>query len=325
MTVIAAWLASNRILDLWSVIVVVVLADVIGDLGYYALGRWGLHRLPKPWRDRLGLNRARLYILARHFRNHGTRTLLLGKFTQAFGAPVLIAAGLGKLPIWKFTWVNFLATIPKSLVFVAIGYSIGAAYSRIDDWMGRASLLDRRACCWSGGAVAAEPVGPEMTRRHGPVLHHPGLQRGGPDRRGARRRGGARSHRRGHRGRRRVERRNRRRGRGGSPRRSRNMRVLRQPVNAGKTRAVAAGVMAARHDHLMLLDSDLAGLTPAHLSGLIAPVAEGRAEVSISLRRNAPRFRHLIGIDYISGERVMPRDVLAERARRARRTAPATA
>ena len=71
-----------------------------------------------------------------------------------------------------------------------------------------------------------------------------------------------------------------------------NMRVLRQPVNAGKTRAVAAGVMAARHDHLMLLDSDLAGLTPAHLSGLIAPVAEGRAEVS------------------------MPRQILAMRARR---------
>ena len=101
----------------------------------------GFAQAAEALRDRLGLNRARLYILARHFRNHGTRTLLLGKFTQAFGAPVLIAAGLGKLPIWKFTWVNFLATIPKSLVFVAIGYTIGAAYSRIDHWMGRASLL----------------------------------------------------------------------------------------------------------------------------------------------------------------------------------------
>jgi membrane protein DedA with SNARE-associated domain len=140
-TVIAAWLASLRILDLWSVVVVVVIADVIGDLGYYALGRFGLNKLPQRWRDRLGLNRARLLGLTEHFRAHGTRTLVIGKLTHSFGAAVLVAAGLGRVPVWQFTWVNFLATIPKSLVFVAIGYSFGAAYARIDGWISRASLV----------------------------------------------------------------------------------------------------------------------------------------------------------------------------------------
>ena len=50
-TVIAAWLASRGLLDVWSVSVVVILADLFGDVLFYALGRWGLHRLPLRWRD----------------------------------------------------------------------------------------------------------------------------------------------------------------------------------------------------------------------------------------------------------------------------------
>lgn len=140
-TVIAAWLASRDILNIWAVSAVVIAADMVGDLALYALGRWGLHKLPKSWRDRLGLNRARLLGLAKHFRVRGNRTLVIGKLTHTAGAAVLVAAGLGKVRLWRFFWVNLLATTPKSLFFVALGYSIGAAYAGIDNWITRASLI----------------------------------------------------------------------------------------------------------------------------------------------------------------------------------------
>lgn len=85
------------------------------------------------------------------------------------------------------------------------------------------------------------------------------------------------------------------------------VRLIRLEHNRGKTWAVSAGIEAAAHDTLMLIDSDLLGLGPEALSALIAPVREGRAEVSISLRGNAPGLWRLIGLDYISGERVLPR------------------
>ncbi|TMV92638.1 glycosyltransferase family 2 protein [Thioclava sp. BHET1] len=91
------------------------------------------------------------------------------------------------------------------------------------------------------------------------------------------------------------------------------LRVLRQSVNAGKTAAVARGIAEAQGAHLVFLDSDLLGLTPEALGALLAPVAAGRADVSLSLRRNAPRLWHAIGLDYISGERVLPRAMLADR------------
>jgi len=91
------------------------------------------------------------------------------------------------------------------------------------------------------------------------------------------------------------------------------LRLMPLASNGGKTRAVARGIAAARGEFIMLLDSDLIGLTPAHLTSLIAPVVSGHSEVSVSLRENAPWAWRVIGLDYISGERVMPRALLANR------------
>lgn len=140
-TVIAAWLASRGLFDLWSVALVVILADLVGDFVLYALGRWGLHRLPSRWLDRFGLHRPRLAALADHFEIKGGRTLLLGKVTHSAGAAVLVAAGLARMPMVRFGWVNLLATVPKSLLFVALGYGFGSAYARIDNWISRISLV----------------------------------------------------------------------------------------------------------------------------------------------------------------------------------------
>lgn len=87
-------------------------------------------------------------------------------------------------------------------------------------------------------------------------------------------------------------------------------RVLRQPVNSGKSAAIARGLAEAPGKLILLLDADLAGLTAAHVSELLAPVLTGRADAAISLRANAPRVWRWLGLDYISGERVMPRAML---------------
>lgn len=90
-------------------------------------------------------------------------------------------------------------------------------------------------------------------------------------------------------------------------------RVLRLGANGGKTRALMTGVAAAQGDTLLLLDADLLGLRAEDVAALLAPVLSGRAGASLSLRGNAPRTWRLIGLDYISGERAMPRALLLGR------------
>lgn len=88
------------------------------------------------------------------------------------------------------------------------------------------------------------------------------------------------------------------------------VRLIRLDRNRGKSWALTVGIETATAPLLLLLDADLLGLTPAHVTALIRPVLDGRADLAISLRENAPRTWRMIGIDYISGERVMRRALL---------------
>lgn len=81
--------------------------------------------------------------------------------------------------------------------------------------------------------------------------------------------------------------------------------------NSGKTAALAQGLAVLETSHVVLIDGDLLGLNADHLTRLITPVAEGRAQVTLSLRGNAPWLWRAIGVDYISGERVIPRALVA--------------
>lgn len=96
-------------------------------------------------------------------------------------------------------------------------------------------------------------------------------------------------------------------------------RVLHHARNRGKSAAVASGLEAAQGDLILLLDADLIGLTTAHVSQLIAPILAHSADVSISLRANAPLFWRAIGLDYISGERVFARSLCANQIDRMRK------
>ncbi len=84
--------------------------------------------------------------------------------------------------------------------------------------------------------------------------------------------------------------------------------------NRGKTQALAAGIAAANSDHLMLLDADLDGVTPDDLTALAAPVLSGAADSSISLRGDTLGVYRAMKLDFVSGERVLPRALFSDSA-----------
>lgn len=91
-----------------------------------------------------------------------------------------------------------------------------------------------------------------------------------------------------------------------------SVRLIRQPRNGGKTQAVLRGVKEASGSNILLLDADLQGLTPKAVSALLDPVLQKKVDVSISLRGNAPGLWRLLHLDYISGERVIPKSQLMD-------------
>jgi glycosyltransferase involved in cell wall biosynthesis len=91
-----------------------------------------------------------------------------------------------------------------------------------------------------------------------------------------------------------------------------SVRLIRCPVNRGKSAAMAVGISAAQNALLMLLDADLKGLASEHITALAAPVLNGTADVSLSLRQNSLLLFRAIGLDFVSGERVVRKELLSE-------------
>lgn len=81
-------------------------------------------------------------------------------------------------------------------------------------------------------------------------------------------------------------------------------------VNQGKSHAMATGVATAKYDLLILLDADLKGLQYEDITALAVPVLSGRADISLSLRKNSLWIYRAIGLDFVSGERVLHKELL---------------
>lgn len=92
------------------------------------------------------------------------------------------------------------------------------------------------------------------------------------------------------------------------------IQLLTQPTNMGKSRALVRGVEATTGQFVMTLDADLQNLTSENITALITPVTSGAVDVSISVRGNSLTLYKAVGLDFVSGERVFPRALVAEYA-----------
>lgn len=90
------------------------------------------------------------------------------------------------------------------------------------------------------------------------------------------------------------------------------VKIIALPKNGGKSQALVHGLNQARNDLVMLLDADLANITGHDIAALAEPVISGAADVSVSLRKNAFAIHHAIGLDFTSGERVLPKSLLSD-------------
>ena len=139
-TVIAAYLARMGYMDVYAIYVVCVLGDLVGDAMYYGIGRLGPAFLPERWLARMGMSQARQLALGDHFAQKGGRTLLFGKWTHSTGLPIMLASGIARMNFAAYMGYNLIGTLPKTALFVALGYFIGHAYASIDTYIARISL-----------------------------------------------------------------------------------------------------------------------------------------------------------------------------------------
>lgn len=92
--------------------------------------------------------------------------------------------------------------------------------------------------------------------------------------------------------------------------RYKRVRLIDLQPNRGKAYALKQGITAAEGNIILLLDADLRGLTPDNINELLRPVVDGDTDMTLSLRKNSLFIYRLFGLDLVSGERAIPKEIL---------------
>jgi glycosyltransferase involved in cell wall biosynthesis len=90
------------------------------------------------------------------------------------------------------------------------------------------------------------------------------------------------------------------------------IKIINYKKNRGKSYAIMKGIEKAKGDLLMFIDADLIGLNKNNLTQLLQPITKNEADVSISLFKNSAPLYRLLGIDFISGLRVIKKDLVKD-------------
>lgn len=143
-TILAAFLASpagGQYLEIVPVFFIVFFADITGDTLYYLIGKYAknyfINRFPK----RFSLDPVRSNKIERYYKEHGVKTIMLGKISHGLGWPVMVGAGSAGMPYKTFITMNTLVSIPKSLILVAAGYYYGVHYDTLVQYIGKAGMI----------------------------------------------------------------------------------------------------------------------------------------------------------------------------------------
>lgn len=91
-----------------------------------------------------------------------------------------------------------------------------------------------------------------------------------------------------------------------------DIKLISYPVNKGKTHAMKLGFEAARNELVMTIDSDLVGLRREDISALATPITDGKADMTITLRKNSLWIFKLFGLDFVSGERIFKKSIMGD-------------
>jgi membrane protein DedA with SNARE-associated domain len=101
-----------------------VVADLVGDALYYALGRYGHGPISNWINKRLRITPERLRPLAQRFHDNDWKLIMIGK-TQALGGIILYFAGASRMAFGRYMALNLIGTFPKVILFQLIGYTLG--------------------------------------------------------------------------------------------------------------------------------------------------------------------------------------------------------
>lgn len=123
-------------------IVVLIFADIIPDIAYYFIGRWGKERsLIERVGPKLRITPERFDVVRNLWHTHPFKTMIVTKFAYGLSTPLLLTAGLVHLPFNTFWCYSALLAAFQYSVLVGLGYFFGNYFATVESTLVRVQIL----------------------------------------------------------------------------------------------------------------------------------------------------------------------------------------
>jgi membrane protein DedA with SNARE-associated domain len=130
----AGYLAYSGTFDIWLVILMGVLGDLVGSWIAYIVGlkvsRAGILKYGKY----ILLRESHLENAERWFQKYGDKAIFLSRLTPIVRTVISLPAGIGKMDPKKFTLYTFAGSIIWDSALAYLGYSLGQNWSTIENY-----------------------------------------------------------------------------------------------------------------------------------------------------------------------------------------------
>ncbi len=134
-TAAAAFAAALGYFNIFAVILLAILGDLVADVAYYCVGYFSRAALVEKYGHRWGLSKARMEHLEHLLQRHPGKTLIAIKLIPGIATPGLMMVGVTRMSWRKFTAVCTSIILPKVFLFVALGYYFGRTYDAISKYV----------------------------------------------------------------------------------------------------------------------------------------------------------------------------------------------
>lgn len=116
----------------WPAYIALILRDVVSDTGYYYIGRFGNQKsLIEKYGKYFKISEAHMNSLSNVWDKHAKKTMFFGKLAYGLSIPIIVSAGLAKMPLKKFWAYATSVTLIQYTILMIAGYYLGASYGYV--------------------------------------------------------------------------------------------------------------------------------------------------------------------------------------------------
>lgn len=122
------------LLSFWPVYLILMVADLVGDIMWYCVGYYGGEKLVNSMGKYFGLNEQSYKAIEKAYHKYHDWILIISKITMGLGLPfvILTTAGIVRVPFKRYMALNFLGQLVWTGGLLAIGYYLGNFYLQIN-------------------------------------------------------------------------------------------------------------------------------------------------------------------------------------------------